>query len=322
MVMVSIICATFNQEAYIAQALDSFLMQKTDFEFEVLVHDDASTDATASIVREYERQYPSIVKPVYQAQNQYSQGVKITPLTCARAQGKYVALCEGDDYWIDPLKLQKQVDAMEGDAEFSLCVHSSLKVSPDGAPIGEVRPAREDRTFSLAEIVVENPGFFLTSSLLFPTSYSSVLPEYYFRCPVGDWPLILFLASKGQVRYLDRQMSAYRVNAVNSWTRSHAQSRSMQKRVALGLKEMLISFDESTGFAHTHSVRNSIEQYDFRIALLEGRFGEVKSDRFSRYYHRLAWRSRFVISMRQRSPRLVDYLTKAAHTVGRLLGGR
>ena len=108
-VMVSVICNTYNHEKYIKSALDGFVMQKTNFEYEVLIHDDASTDSTADIIREYEKKYPDIIKPIYQSENQYSKKVPISKTyQYSRAKGKYIAICEGDDYWTDPFKLQKQ----------------------------------------------------------------------------------------------------------------------------------------------------------------------------------------------------------------------
>ena len=112
-IMVSICCITYNQEKFIRQALDGFLMQKTNFKYEIIIHDDASTDNTANIILEYEKKYPDIIKPIYQTENQYSKGKKPTLITYKAAQGKYIALCEGDDYWIDENKLQLQVDYME-----------------------------------------------------------------------------------------------------------------------------------------------------------------------------------------------------------------
>jgi len=104
--------------------MDGFIMQKTNFPFEILIHDDASTDATASIIKEYEKKYPDIIRAVYQAENQYSKGINpgIEHLF-PNAKGKYIALCEGDDYWTDPYKLQKQVDFLETHLEHNLCSH-------------------------------------------------------------------------------------------------------------------------------------------------------------------------------------------------------
>lgn len=124
--LVSICCITYNHEKYIQQCLEGFLIQKTTFPFEILIHDDASTDRTADIIREYETKYPDIIKPIYQTENQYSKGVFISATyNWSRAKGKYIALCEGDDYWIDPMKLQKQVDFLEAHPECGL-VHTEL----------------------------------------------------------------------------------------------------------------------------------------------------------------------------------------------------
>ena len=120
--LVSIICEVFNHEPYIRQCLDGFVSQKTSFPIEVLIHDDASTDRSATIIREYEKNYPGLFKPIYQSENQYSKGVNIwCDIQFARAKGKYIAICEGDDYWTDPLKIQKQVDFMEGHPDYTLC---------------------------------------------------------------------------------------------------------------------------------------------------------------------------------------------------------
>ena len=122
--LVSVCTLAYNHEPYIRECLDGILMQKTNFAFELLIHDDASTDGTADIIREYEAKYPDIIKPIYQTENQYSKGVKINAtIQFPRAKGKYIALCEGDDYWTDPLKLQKQVDFMEANPNCSLCCH-------------------------------------------------------------------------------------------------------------------------------------------------------------------------------------------------------
>ena len=111
-IAVSVICLTYNQEKYIEKALNGFVKQKTNFKFEVLVHDDASTDKTTEIIKQYEKKYPDIVKPIYQKTNQFSIGNNPTKICFKKSKGKYIALCEGDDYWCDENKLQKQYDFM------------------------------------------------------------------------------------------------------------------------------------------------------------------------------------------------------------------
>ena len=122
--LVTIRCITYNHEPYIRQCLEGFVMQKTNFKFEAIVHDDASTDKTADIVREYAEKYPDIIKPIYETENQYSKkNGSLTRIMNEHTRGKYIALCEGDDYWTDPLKLQKQVDFLEANPEYVLTCH-------------------------------------------------------------------------------------------------------------------------------------------------------------------------------------------------------
>jgi glycosyltransferase involved in cell wall biosynthesis len=120
--LLSINTVTYNHAPYIRQCLESILMQKTTFDFEVLVHDDASTDGTADIIREFEARYPDIIKPIYQTENCYSRNVSVSKnFQFPRIRGKYTAYCEGDDYWTDPYKLQKQVDFLESHPDYSIC---------------------------------------------------------------------------------------------------------------------------------------------------------------------------------------------------------
>ena len=117
--LVSIQCLVYNHEPFLRQCLDGFVMQKTNFKFEAIIHDDFSTDGSAAIIREYAEKYPHIIKPIFETENQYSKrdgslGRKMYDASC----GKYIAICEGDDYWIDPLKLQKQVDFLETNQEY------------------------------------------------------------------------------------------------------------------------------------------------------------------------------------------------------------
>ena len=156
----------YNHEKYIKDALDSFLMQKTDFPFEVLIHDDASTDRTGEIIREYEKKYPHIIKPIYQTENQYSKGIKnISGLfNFPRAQGRYIAMCEGDDYFTDPYKLKKQVEYLDAHPDCSLCFHSARMVTVDGSYTdGAMRPYKGDRKVEPEEIVDKTSGYAMNS---------------------------------------------------------------------------------------------------------------------------------------------------------------
>ena len=207
-ILVSVCCITYNHEPYIRQCLEGFMMQKTTFPFEVLIHDDASTDETAGIIREYEVKYPNIIKPIYQKENQYSKGIRISPaFQYPRAKGKYIALCEGDDYWIDPYKLQKQVDFLEKHPGYSMCFHKARVINSQGNVVGGLYEDLEEKDYSSNEILQN--WIVPTASVLFKKEYTNKIPSsanYLF----GDIVLFLTMAECGKVHCIDEIMSVYR----------------------------------------------------------------------------------------------------------------
>lgn len=157
--MVTIRCCAYNQEPYIRECLEGFVMQQTNFRFEAIVHDDASTDGTAAIIREYAEKYPDIIKPILETENQYSKGDgSLGRIMNEHTHGKYVAYCEGDDYWIDPLKLQKQVDFLEEHPEisFSVCRFNLLNQSDKSIKLFENKyldqPEKLDKPYFLFDL--------------------------------------------------------------------------------------------------------------------------------------------------------------------------
>lgn len=159
--VVSIICLAYNHEKYIREALDSFVMQQTDFPFEIIVHDDASTDNTAAIIKEYEVKYPHLFRPIYQTENQYRlEKGRVTKIVFNAAKGKYIAMCEADDYWTDPLKLQKQVDFMEHNPNVSIC--STYIQRLNGTNLTSVPMAQTPKFFDQITMIKYNPVYTLT----------------------------------------------------------------------------------------------------------------------------------------------------------------
>lgn len=223
-IMVSISCLTYNHEKYIRQCLDGFVMQKTTFRFEAIVHDDASTDRTAEIVREYADKYPDIIKPIFETENQYSKGNGILEnIMVSNLRGKYVAICEGDDYWIDPLKLQKQFDYMESHPNCSLCFHPDYCLISDGRLIPHI-PRLKKKFYSVKGILWRGAEFVATNSMFFHRKYYlnyDERPDFWKYSPVGDAPLTYYLALNGQVGYLDDVFSVYRIQSSGSWTSRH-----------------------------------------------------------------------------------------------------
>lgn len=213
-IMISICCVTYNHASYIAKAIDGFLMQKTNFNYEILIHDDASTDGTVEIVKDYYNQYSNTIKPIFQSENQYSQGRVISAVyQFPRAQGKYIALCEGDDYWTDPNKLQKQIDFLEANAEYSMCCHDVEIIYEDDwkGPKWQ-RFAKPVINSSFADILDNH--FIPTNSLVFRRDCIKQLPLWFYSPNIisGDIALELILASQGQCYYFEDKMGVKRIN--------------------------------------------------------------------------------------------------------------
>lgn len=188
-------------------------MQKTDFPFEILIHDDASTDDSAQIIREYETAYPDLIFPIYQTQNQYSQGVPIeASFQYPRAKGKYIALCEGDDYWTDPLKLQKQVNYMEAHPECTMCFGNAMEHWEGTDRPDKVFANITDRDYASEELT---HGWFISTAtvLLKKQVVESDLFKLYIadrKIITGDLPLWLTCAAMGKVHGLPDIFSVYR----------------------------------------------------------------------------------------------------------------
>lgn len=228
-IAVSVYCLVYNHEKYLRDALEGFVKQKTTFKYEVFVHDDASTDGSAEIIKEYATKYPNIIKPIFQKQNQYSQKVKIVKtFIYPHISGKYIAACEGDDYWTDEYKLQYQYEVMEAHPECSICSHYARVVEMDNKALVRFSP---DKRYNACEGVMDkelqmdismNDMFQLSSDFMRRSVYDKYTenrPEFANKMLVGDTPLLLFFAKYGSLYFIDREMSVYRRGTEGSWTK-------------------------------------------------------------------------------------------------------
>ena len=206
-------CATFNHEKYIRDALEGFVKQKTDFCFIVIVHDDASTDKTAEIIREYEQKYPHIIKPIYETENQWSKraGSLSRALRNAIPQGvKYVALCEGDDYWTDPGKLQKQVDFLEKHPDYTMCFHNAEIKKENGVAADFEGYVIENREYSATELFA---GWTVPTASIVMRKEILDIPRQSPDFIYGDIVMIENCAHLGKVWGFGEYMSVYRMQA-------------------------------------------------------------------------------------------------------------
>lgn len=215
--VVSVCCITYNHEPYIEDALEGFLIQETDFPFEILIHDDASTDRTADIIREYEATYPSIIKSIFQKENQYSKGKKPSLFNFERANGQYIAMCEGDDYWVDPCKLQKQISFLENAPDYSGCTHASK--------ILYLNEGREKKSIYKGKSEIDL-GYYLrknifmtTGSLVFRKHAVENYPEWAKGLFAGDFVIKYLTLVCGKIKYSDDIMSVYRSGVRGSWSK-------------------------------------------------------------------------------------------------------
>lgn len=219
--LVSICSITYNHEKFIEECLDGFLMQETNFPFEILIHDDASTDKTADIIREYEAKYPDIIKPIYQTENQFSKGIRTMNPTFnyPRVKGKYIALCEGDDYWTAPDKLQKQVDFLEVNAKYSACTHNTKIIyAEDKEKKDELVVASSDKETYTIEDFSKGEAYFHTTSVVYRNIFNGKIPKKFINEFSGDWLWLLLHSEKGPIKYINEVMSVYRIHEKGVWT--------------------------------------------------------------------------------------------------------
>lgn len=235
-IQVSIRCFAYNHERFIRQCLDGFVMQKADFRFEAIVHDDASTDNTAAIIREYAEKYPDIIKPIYETENQYSKhDGSLTRIMNAHTRGKYIAMCEGDDYWTDPYKLQKQVDFLESHPDYVMCSSRFDKYWQESGVLEE----DPDKDFEGADYDLQNliGGKWLTQTLTVMYQRSALDLKHYARYGMSlDMILFYELLKHGKGYCFPEVMGVYRYHEGGVWSevsQNHRRLTEFKARLAI-----------------------------------------------------------------------------------------
>ena len=260
---VSIQCATYNQESYIRNALDSILMQKTDFSFEILLHDDASTDKTTDIVKEYAERFPNIIHLFLEKENKFQKGIDYwKDVVANHSPAKYIAYCEGDDYWTDPYKLQKQYNALETHPECDMCACAAIMVSEDGQlEIGEIRPQKGNGILSMEDTILGGGMYLATNGLFFRSSMSFV-PMKFETIRSLDYVTQMRGALRGGIVYIDEKMAAYRRYAKGSYTIELTGSEEKRKKHAETEKEILRCLDEETNHRFHEVIIKRMKDYE------------------------------------------------------------
>lgn len=244
MYKVTIITTTYNQEKYIKQSLDSFIMQETNFSFQILVSDDCSTDNTREIINSYKIKYPDIIKPIFNDKNLGPMNNFIE--TLSKASTEYVALCDGDDFWTDKHKLQKQVDFMDSNKDYSICFHRTKIFFENNDAVDQIYPTNINIDTNFDDLI-RLRNYIPANTVLYRWAYfnpsRSLKSEFPADIVPGDYYLHLIHAKKGKIRYIDEIMSCYRRHNNGMWW-LNALPEGKEKFSLIYNKQLLNFYDE------------------------------------------------------------------------------
>lgn len=293
--MVTVICMTYNHELYIRECLEGFVSQITTFPYEVFVHDDASTDNTALIIREYESKYPHLFRVVYESENHYQKkDGSLSRIVREACKGKYVAFCEGDDYWTDPYKLQKQCDILESHPELNICTHE-VGILRDNKIISQKAPRDSECIIPVEEVIMGDGGFVGTNSILMRTN---VLSKYkLFEFTMLDYFMQISGSIPNGMYYINEQMSIYRRNSFGSWTqRVHSDKKNEEEHDQL-LKKAFDSLNAETDFKYDGVIKEHYIKNEF-IKLCGNPNRTIWEKQYRKYLFNMSFKERIRVVLR------------------------
>ena len=262
MIKVSVTILTYNQKEFIGKAIESALSQKTNFDVEILVGDDCSTDGAQETILAYQEKYPDKVKAVLHSKNLGQNGLFNTIETLKLAKGTYIAPMDGDDYWTDDQKLQRQVDFMEAHPDFSACFHNALITYEDGTPSHELNAPDQKEVITAADLVGEDEIWFMATSAVMFKNGIMHYPDWFLKSSSGDIPRYVILAKHGPIGYVPGVMSVYRKNRGGASFKDHYRdARFLYNRIA-----MYEGIDKELDYLHHSLLRLNIARY-YRMLL-------------------------------------------------------
>ena len=275
--LVTVYCLVYNHAKYLRKCLDSLTGQETNFPYKVIVHDDCSSDGSQDIIEEYAEKYPDIIVKVLQTENQFAKGGIVRRFVEPLVEGKYVAICEGDDYWSSPVKLQKQFDAMEANPQCGLCLHKVKEVNENEEETGIEYPLQTYPTGLLSKkdfFDSFNPRMFQTTCYFMRADlwheYIKHPLDYAKVCDIGDVPYMLYFGSHALIYQINECMSCYRRGAASSWSSAHLANLDKIYKHQSSMVKTYRAFDKATkGEYHAFCMERISKHYYAVCALAE-----------------------------------------------------
>ncbi len=240
---VSVCCVVYNQVNYVEEMLEGILMQKTDFKYEIIIHDDASTDGTVEILKRYKRKYSEIIRLILEKENQFSKGISIIrDIICPCVKGKYIGFCEGDDFWIFDRKIQRQYEFMESHPEVSLCYHNAFVYQEDMDKLSLNILNQPSGYIGDEDIICTTKGWYPTASFFYRTEYLARQPDLH--PPTGDEGIRNYMACCGKLYFINRVWSVYRQFAQGSWNSKFDADIDVAQKYMADMVDYFIKYNE------------------------------------------------------------------------------
>lgn len=311
--VVSICCITYNHEKYIEETIDSFLMQETDFPFEIVIGEDCSIDNTAKIVKIYSNKYPNIIKATIRTQNAGGMGKNNFIETLFTCQGEYIAICEGDDYWTDKKKLQIQIDEMRKYSNISLSFHLSSTINNLNIQI-QPKLQKRNRFYSVEEIITDDFHLVQTNTIVFKKEKIRSLDfDLFSKSSVGDVWLRINAAIPNGALFINKTMSTYRIQSESSWSSSLHEEKKFIKFVEEMMKS-IESFDKYWGFKYTKAF--FIYKNMYIDVVMKRNINQVlKNDFINKYRDSMSINNIVKWNMLYKYPKFVDFLKLLKNTI-------
>lgn len=309
-IVVSVWVIVYNHAKYIRKALDSILSQNTNFRYEIIVHDDASTDGTTDIIKEYWKKYPQIIIPIIQSKNIYKSKIDINKeFFIPRSRGKYVSILEGDDYWTDTNKLQKQVDFLERHTEYIAVVHNTLKFNCKTGVCIPINKYKIDCEISLQNILENSYYSFHLNSIMFRLKidyppFMNISLGYF-----GDLSLRLLLISKGKIWFISDIMSVYRYLSDNSWS-SKNHSKNYWADLYGVIIKLCVAVDEYQNYCNHSVFERYICIYEARMLAEQENYSKLLNQKYREFLSAIPLHFKIKIFLAAKFPETYQYIRK------------